>query len=241
MQLISLPGLTRYSVARELQLKLVERRADDLIPDTVLFLEHYPVITQGRGLQFNGTERTRHMPLPAAFPEGVEFSETERGGDLTYHGPGQLVIYPICKLDGQGFGPARDVEGFVRKLEGVLIQELSASGVHAESRPGATGVWVGDSTQAKKVASVGIAVRKWVTYHGMAINCVNDLSPFGLISPCGFSPEIMGRLSDVLAPDAWSKLSGTPRISWRKALERALARRMSVDSVVREVDLQDLQ
>lgn len=204
MEFKSLPGLVPYEEARELQQRLVELRAQDEIADTVLFLEHRPVITRGRGLQWNGSDRPRHMPLPAVLPEGIEVCGSERGGDLTYHGPGQLVIYPICKLDGKGFAPAHDVEGWIRKLENILIQVLKTYGLEGRSQPGATGVWVGE----KKLASVGIAVRKWVSYHGMAINCVNDLSPFRLISPCGFDPAVMMRLADC-----------APLTSWREELE----------------------
>lgn len=150
------------------------------------------------------------MPLPGPLPKGVSFSESERGGDLTYHGPGQLVVYPICKLDGSGFGPNHDVAAFLRRLEGVLIDVIADLGLKGESRPDATGVWVGP----KKLASIGIAVKKWVTYHGIAINAVNDLAPFSLISPCGYSPEVMTRLSD-LSPE-WARNTGA---SWRGDLE----------------------
>jgi lipoate-protein ligase B len=215
MQFWSLSGLTPYENARLIQLKLLELRAADQIPDTVLFLEHESVITQGRGLQFTGTPRPRHMPVPVQLPPGVSFAESERGGDLTFHGPGQLVIYPIVKLDGNGFGPNHDIGGFLRKFEQVLIDELGARGLQAESRENAAGVWVGN----RKIASMGIAIRKWVTYHGMAINCVNDLKYFQLISPCGFSPEVMTRMSDLLK-DYDLK-------NWRSDLEQAFARRMS--------------
>ncbi|OFZ19803.1 MAG: lipoyl(octanoyl) transferase [Bdellovibrionales bacterium GWB1_55_8] len=221
---VSLEGETSYEDIRKKQLELVEDRIADRIPDTVLFLEHRPVITRGRGLQQNGSDRSRHMPI-AAIPEGVEFHDSERGGDLTYHGPGQLVIYPICKLDGSGFGPNRDVTEFIRKLERLLIAELSSWGIQGESRHGATGVWAG----GKKVASIGVAVRKWVTYHGMAINCVNDLSTFRAFSPCGFAPEVMGRLKDLLevsssnaGVEARSALNGA---SWRPWFENRLAAR----------------
>lgn len=215
MQFWSLSGLTPYENARLIQLKLLDLRAADLIPDTVLFLEHEPVITQGRGLQFTGTPRPRHMPVPVMLPKGVSFAESERGGDLTYHGPGQLVIYPIVKLDGKGFGPNHDIGGFLRKFEQVFIEVLSSLGLQAESRENAAGVWVGE----RKIASMGIAIKKWIVYHGMAVNCVNDLKAFQLISPCGFSPEVMTRLADLL-PDY-------DRENWRKNLEEAFARRMS--------------
>jgi lipoyl(octanoyl) transferase len=215
MQFWSLNGLTHYENARLIQLKLLELRAADLISDTVLFLEHEPVITQGRGLQFTGTPRPRHMPLPMQLPQGMGFYESERGGDLTYHGPGQLVIYPIVKLDGKGFGPHHDIAGFLRKFEQVLIEELQARGLEAAAHENATGVWVGN----RKIASLGIAIRKWVVYHGMAVNCVNDLKPFHLISPCGFAPEVMTRLADVQP--------NSDQANWRADLEQAFARRMS--------------
>ncbi len=217
MKLRSLPGLTSYEEARTLQLSLVEQRVRDEIPDTILFLEHTPVVTQGRGLQFTGASRERHMPVPRSLPSGISFSESERGGDLTYHGPGQLVVYPIIKLDGQGMGPRHDVGGFLRKIEKIFIDELADLGhrwnpdLRPSIREGATGVWIGD----KKIASLGIAVRKWVTYHGIALNCVNDLSPFHLISPCGFHPEVMTRLKD------WVPLGS----DWRVQLEDSLTRR----------------
>jgi lipoyl(octanoyl) transferase len=215
MQFWSLRGSTPYAEAKALQLKLVELRAADRIPDTFLFLEHDPVVTRGRGLQqTREREGLRHMPLPA-LPPGISFSETERGGDLTYHGPGQLVMYPICKLDGRGFGADHDVTGFLRSLEGVLIATLREWGIEGQAREEATGVWVGE----RKVASIGIAVRKWVTYHGIALNCVNDLKPFHLISPCGFSPEVMTRVSDLRPELGWQGSS-----LWRTEAERALAR-----------------
>ena len=210
-------------------------RVEDRIPDTVLFLEHEPVITRGKGLQFTGEDRPRQMPL-GVIPSGISVCDSERGGDLTYHGPGQWVVYPICKLDGQGFAPRQDVVGFLRQLEGLLVAELADRGLSAFTRENATGVWVKapdvtqtkdnkvqqpqnnktDNKTAKKIASIGIAVRKWVTYHGIALNCVNDLSPFFFISPCGFQPEVMTRLQDwvALGPD------------WRAQLEHSWVRRM---------------
>jgi lipoyl(octanoyl) transferase len=205
MQFRSLPGLTSYAAARELQLSLVESRAAGEIEDTILFLEHEPVITRGRGLQFTGAPRPRHMPVPVALPSGMAFSESERGGDLTYHGPGQLVIYPIVKIN-------HDIGAFLRGFEQIVIDELGVRGLTAEARESATGVWVGD----RKIASMGIAVRKWVTYHGLAINIVNDLQPFHLISPCGFAPEVMTRVSDLLQVGE----------DWRADWEGALAARL---------------
>lgn len=224
MRYWSLAGQVSYGRARELQLELLESRSRDEIPDTVLFLEHEAVVTRGRGLQrpkAGGENPTnRHAPVDEGLlsRKGIAFSESERGGDLTYHGPGQLVIYPIVKLDGRGFGADHDVEGHLRKMERVLFNVLSPFGLKAESKADATGVWVGP----RKVASLGIAVRKWVTYHGMAVNVVNDLQPFHLISPCGFSPEVMGRLQDLSPelPKAWE------RVGWRSWLEQEFQREM---------------
>lgn len=218
MQYWSVSGTTAYDRISKLQSRLVDLRAQGRIPDTVLFIEHEPVVTQGRGLQFTGAVRERHVPVPK-FPASIAFAESERGGDLTYHGPGQLVIYPICKLDGEGFGPHHDVEGFLRKLESLVQDELATLGITAEARESATGVWVGH----QKVASIGIAVRKWVTYHGVAINVVNDLAPFRLFQPCGYAGEVMTRLQDVLAdalPEGLRDWS-----DWRSWFENRLAAR----------------
>jgi lipoyl(octanoyl) transferase len=230
LQFWSLNGITAYDEVRELQLLLVELRYQDLIPDTVLFLEHSDVVTRGRGLQFTGQLRERHIPLLQPIPSGMDLRESERGGDLTYHGPGQLVIYPIVKLDGSGFGPHHDIAGFLRRLESVLIAELGDFNLVADARENATGVWVG----AKKIASAGIAVRKWVTYHGIALNCVNDLKPYHLISPCGFAPEVMTRLADLVeGVGGVDPIDGVDRMSiglggdWRARLENSIANRMA--------------
>ena len=168
------------------------------------------------------------MPLPK-LPEGVAFAESERGGDLTFHGPGQLVIYPICKLDGKGLAPFHDVAGFIRKMERIFMEQinilLKPVQAKTEAIDDATGVWVrgkGEAKANKKIASMGIAVRKWVTYHGLALNCVNDLKYFQLISPCGYSPEVMTRLSDWIPID---------QNNWRKPIEQALAAAFEAESM----------
>jgi lipoyl(octanoyl) transferase len=214
VRFLSLPGNVPYEQASDLQRELVDARYRGEIPDTVLFLEHAPVITRGRGLQWTGAPRAeRQMPAPSLLPPGMSFCESERGGDLTYHGPGQLVAYPILKLEGEApWAPARDISLFLRGMEGWLLRSLERGyGLRGESRPGATGVWVGD----RKIASIGVAVRRWVTWHGIALNAVNDLAPFHLISPCGFAPEVMTRLQDQ-APTA---VRGA---NWREDLEATL-------------------
>lgn len=242
MQFWSLTGLTKYEDARRLQLALVDARADDQIPDTVLFVEHEPVVTRGRGLQrglsdvdASGKPLPRQIALPGPLPAGVAFAESERGGDLTYHGPGQLVIYPICKLDGRGFGPARDVAGFLRRFEHTVIEligEWSDGAAQGLACEGATGVWVHKSGESKdrarKIASMGIAVRRWVTYHGLAINCVNDLGGFHLISPCGFAPEVMTRLSDWLpSKSETARALGDWPVEGRTWLEARIAQKLA--------------
>ncbi len=222
MRIVSLQGLVSYDHASQLQKELVERRACDEIEDLVLLLEHEPVITRGRGLQFTGTPRPRQMPLPAKLPPGISFAESERGGDLTYHGPGQLVIYPIFKLDGSGpWAPRHDIAGFLRKMEELLASDLRELGLNAGAKPNATGVWVGPNLE-RKIASIGIAVRKWVTYHGLAINLVNDLAPFTLISPCGFAPEVMTSLSRELPEGRLPGADG----AWREWYENRLLSRL---------------
>jgi lipoate-protein ligase B len=226
MQFWSLKELVPYSEATELQKKLVELRASNLIPDTVIFLEHAPVVTRGRGLQWTGVKRERSIPLAAPLPSGVAFCESERGGDLTYHGPGQLVVYPIVKLDSSGFGPSRDITAFLRQLESVFVDWLNHLGLQAESRENATGVWA----NGKKVASIGIAVRKWVVWHGLAINMVNDLGPFHWITPCGFSPEVMASVDSLLEESSLS----WDRSNWRRLAEQEIADRFLSQSFVEE-------
>lgn len=197
---LSIPGVSRYREILDLQHRLVERRLSGEIGDTVLMVEHHPVVTRGRGLQFTGVQRERSIPM-APLPAGVDFHEIERGGDLTYHGPGQLVIYPIIHLEG------RDVGAYIRRLESAVIRTLRDFGLETSTRTNATGVWTADE---RKVASVGIAVRRWVAFHGIGLNVVNDLSAFQMISPCGFSPETMtslkaqGSASDEATPENWS-------------------------------------
>ncbi len=215
--------------AREFQLELLEKRARGEISDTVLFVEHPSTITQGRGLQWTGQPRERHMPLPV-LPKEIVFTESERGGDLTWHGPGQLVIYPIVKLDGSGFGPNHDVTGYLRKLERVLIAVLEDYGLRGEMREQATGVWVGE----KKIASIGIAVRKWVTYHGAALNVVNDLAPFQLFSPCGYSSEVMTSLAQIVNNDSRRFLG---ELIWRERLESVFTAKFASGKKVEVLDV----
>ena len=174
-------GQRDYRAVWRLQLDLVARRQRDEIPDVLVLVEHPDVITLGR--------RPEAMENVVA-PEGVEVIEIERGGDVTYHGPGQLVGYPILKLEGS----ERDLHGYLRRIEQALIDSLVELGLPAERQEGLTGVWA----QGRKLASIGVAVRKWVTFHGFALNVSTDLSRFSMIHPCGLSASAMGSMAGLL-------------------------------------------
>jgi lipoate-protein ligase B len=222
MQFLSLrhrgSTIVPYAPAWVFQKALLEKRIRDEIPDTFLFVEHSPTITRGRGLQWTPERgEARAAPL-GPISEGTEYFEIERGGDLTWHGPGQLVIYPIVKLDGSGFGPYHDVTGFLRKLERVVCEWLGNFGIVAESRENAAGIWVRDSAgEDRKIASVGIAVRKWVTYHGLALNLSNDRAGFSAIVPCGYAPEVMTNLEEILRGASPAREEAETRIARRLA------------------------
>ena len=171
-------GRTRYSEACEIQGRLIEQRKRGEISDQLLLVEHPHVITMGR----NG-----HMENLLASGEilrraGIEFHHTDRGGDVTYHGPGQIVGYPILDLRDW----RRDVVEYVRALEQVLIDTLAQFAISAERSRGETGVWVG----GRKIAAIGIHISRWVTSHGFALNLDTDLSYFQFIVPCGLSKPV---------------------------------------------------
>lgn len=173
-KVIKLAGLTDYTEALECQRDLVRARLNgELNDDVLILLEHPPVITLGRGA------RDAHVTARAETLDarGVEVHEIERGGDVTYHGPGQLVGYPIIDLTRH----KKDVHWYLRRLEEVLIRTLARFEVTGRRRSGYTGVWVDD----RKIASIGVHVKRWVTSHGFALNVRTDLSDFDLIVPCG--------------------------------------------------------
>jgi lipoyl(octanoyl) transferase len=168
-------GVVSYGDALELQQHLVEQRKSNEIPDQLLLLEHPPVITLGVKTR---NDRSHVVAAPEVLEEeGVEVFESGRGGDVTYHGPGQLVGYPIMDLR-----PDRcDVHRYVRDLEEMLIRVAASFGVSANRLPGLTGVWVGDD----KLAAIGVRIARWITSHGFAINVSTNLAHFNLIIPCG--------------------------------------------------------
>lgn len=166
-------GRIAYADYSDLQERLVERRIAGEIGDTLLLAEHDPVLTSGR----DGGEDQILVEPEALRRVGLDVVATDRGGSITYHGPGQLMIYPI--LDLGGFGS--DIHLHVRRLEEVVIRVLSGWGIGGERRPGYPGVWVSRT----KIAAVGVGVRKWVTSHGAVLNLDPDLAAFRLINPCG--------------------------------------------------------
>jgi lipoyl(octanoyl) transferase len=170
-------GIVPYAEALALQHSLVDERRHDRIPDTLLLLEHPHVITIG----VKRADAHRHI---VATPEclsalGVEVVETGRGGDVTYHGPGQLVAYPIVDLRPD----RQDVHRYVRDLEAVMIAVCRAYGIEADRVKGLSGAWVGE----RKIGAIGVRISRWITSHGLAFNVESDLSYFNLIVPCGIA------------------------------------------------------
>ena len=163
-------GTIEYEAALKLQEALVVARQGDSIGDILLLLEHPHVYTLGRG----ASERYL-MTRPSQIP----IHRVSRGGEVTYHGPGQLIGYPILKLEGA----ARDVHAYLRALESAIIDSLADFAIRARRRQGLTGVWVGE----RKIASIGVGIKRWVTLHGFALNVRTDLRFFEAIVPCGIT------------------------------------------------------
>ena len=197
-------GRRRYGEVLDLQREMARQRlAGELQEDALILVEHEPVVTLGRG--------TRATSLPIAAAElpsrGVEVFEVERGGDVTFHGPGQLVGYPILHLSRH----REDLHWYLRQLEAALIAALADLGIAAERNPGYTGVWTG----GRKIASIGVHVKQWVTLHGFALNVTTALDWFDLIVPCGI-PGV--RMTSVAA-----EVPGLER-PWERTREAVTAR-----------------
>jgi lipoate-protein ligase B len=215
-------GTVEYREAYALQEQVRAARQRDDIPDVLLMLEHWPVYTRGR--------RSGPGELPMGEDwyrmQGIEIVETDRGGKVTYHGPGQLVGYPIVRID--------DVVAYVRTLERALVAALAEEGVSARARPedgpDYTGVWV----ENRKIASIGVHVARGVTTHGFAVNVENDLQPFGWIVPCGLEGVRMTSLINETR-----RLSGQMKCFRRRAafaVAQALGRRQRLVSPARLED-----
>jgi lipoyl(octanoyl) transferase len=188
-------GLVPYLEAHRLQEALVEQRARGEIEDTLLFLEHPPVITLGRGAK----EEHLRFPRASLNQRGIEVHDTGRGGDVTYHGPGQLVAYPIFDLSAQP-----DVRRYVRNLEEVMIRTVAQYGLSATriEEKGLEGVWLrsGDLGD-RKIGAVGVRISRWITMHGLALNVTTLLSHFGLIVPCGIENKSVTSIELELSGD----------------------------------------
>lgn len=215
-------GRLAYAAALELQLRAVDRvkaTRDTLQPaEFLLLVEHDPpVVTVGRG----GSGANVLLSREALAARGVELHESSRGGDVTYHGPGQIVAYPVIDLARHG----RDVHRYLRDLEQVVLALLARYGLAGRRDEKYTGVWVGD----EKVCAIGVAVTRWITYHGLALNVTTDLSGFGLIVPCGITDrgvtsmtKLLGRptgVETVVAEliDEFAKVFGFWRVTEAKA------------------------
>jgi lipoyl(octanoyl) transferase len=168
-------GRTGYADAWQRQEELVARRNAGEIGDTLVFTEHDPVYTLGVR---KGAEQHMIWDEAELARRGITVSRTNRGGDITYHGPGQIVGYPIINLSAR-----KDLHAYLRLLEQVLINTVGTFGLAAARREGKTGIWLGP----RKIAAIGVAVKKWTTYHGFALNVDADLTPFGGIVPCGIT------------------------------------------------------
>lgn len=204
-------GRMSYPKALELQEELVAKRRRDEIDDQLLLVEHPHVLTKGSAthedhILYNAAERERL---------GITVHETTRGGDVTYHGPGQLVGYPILQLqEGE-----RDAHLYLRRLEECLIRALASFGVEAARHPEYTGVWVGDA----KVAAIGVRLSRWVTSHGFALNVDCDLSYFEAIVPCGIRGKRVGSLAQYLpVPPSAKQVGDRVAASFAEVFQREI-------------------
>jgi lipoate-protein ligase B len=185
-------GLAAFPEAWQFQKDIVAQVGTGHIPGALIICRHYPVITLGRSARPDNIL----VSCSELRKRDITVYEADRGGDVTYHGPGQLTVYPVFDLNYLG----KDIRVFLRELEAVVMDLLSDFGISAIRRPGSTGVWI----EEKKIASIGIAIKNWITYHGLSLNIESrDLANFGLIRPCGMNikmtslESVLGRLPDM--------------------------------------------
>jgi len=183
-------GLIGYAEAYALQKRVVAARKADAIEDALLLCEHPPVITLGRSGKRENLLASEHVLRQ----KGVEFQASDRGGDITYHGPGQIVGYPILNLGAI----RRDVMWYVRMLEEAMIRATAEFGITAERVAGKTGIWVRAGSTEEKLAAIGVRISRWVTSHGFAYNVSTDLRNFDLIVPCGIADRKATSLEKLL-------------------------------------------
>lgn len=207
-------GLVEYGAALALQERLAEARRADELPDVLLVLEHPPVYTRGR--------RTAPEELPMGVDwyrlQGIDVIDAHRGGGVTYHGPGQVVAYPIMRVDG--------VRRYIEAMEGAIVAALAGEGLDARVREEMIGVWVGE----RKIGSIGVHVARGVSTHGLAVNCENDLQPFEWIVPCGLDGVRMTSITaETRRPDTLRCFRRA--LAWR--LAEAYGRRQRLVSAAR--------
>ncbi len=179
-------GIVDYRNAYELQKKLLQEKIEGSNSDYLILLQHNPVITIGR----SGNNKNILVPESLLKSRGIELFEIERGGDVTYHGPGQITGYPILDLRNY----KKDVHWYIRNLEEVIIRVLGEYGIKGKRVDKYTGVWVGN----EKIAAIGVAIKRWITFHGFAFNVCPDLSHFSLINPCGITDKGVTSLEKIL-------------------------------------------
>jgi lipoyl(octanoyl) transferase len=197
-------GLIGYAEAWALQKRVVAARKSAAIEDVLLLCQHPHVITQGRNGKRENLLASEHILKQ----KGVEFHATDRGGDITYHGPGQIVGYPILNLGAI----RRDVVWYVRMLEEAMVRATAEFGITAERIAGKTGIWVGSGGAEEKLAAIGVRISRWVTSHGFAYNVATDLRFFDLIVPCGIADRKATSLEKLLGRSVQPN-EVTPRIA----------------------------
>jgi lipoyl(octanoyl) transferase len=209
-------GVRDFADVWGIQRELVAARQRDEVPDTLIFVEHPHVITLGRGTHRENLVAVGDIPT----------FEIERGGDVTYHGPGQLVGYPIFLLRQE----ERDLHLYLRNMEECLLRTVADFGIAGERNPGWTGAWTevpktDETTGGKrKLASIGVAVKRWVTMHGFALNVSTDLSRFSAINPCGLEANVMASISSVLGqPIDMESVKASTRTHFGDVFNRAFA------------------
>jgi lipoyl(octanoyl) transferase len=175
-------GTMDYDAALQMQTRFVADRKAGLIGDQLLFVEHPHVVTLGRNAHIDNVL----APPEVLESSGIALYETDRGGDVTYHGPGQVVGYPILDLTGY----KRDVRWYVQSIERAIIGTLAEYGIHAERVDGLTGVWTDAGGMQAKIAAIGVHISRWVTSHGFALNVETDLKYFQYIVPCGLTKPV---------------------------------------------------
>lgn len=207
-----------YAASMELQKRLVDRRASGELPDVLWVLEHRPTVTWGRTA---GLAKHLLLSKEEYRRRGIDLCATNRGGDVTFHEPGQLVGYPIVRLEAEA---DRDLHLFLRRLEDGLLLVLGDLGLHGTRVPGRTGVWL-DGAPPRKIAAIGVRFERWVTSHGFALNVENSLEGFGTIVPCGIHDAAVTSLEREIGRadlPPWPDLCDRVRRAFEVTLERPL-------------------